>query len=122
MTTISTTEYLLDQAKRRFTPTVNTIPGMGLLEKRLLNVDWTQRPLAEPPAGSGLKPVLGDSGLPILGHLIEMFREGPDFPLHLYRTRGPVFHAQSPAHGTAPAARRRSPASRRRTAAPPRTP
>ena len=28
---------------------------------------------------------MGDSGLPILGHLIEMFREGPDFPLHLYR-------------------------------------
>jgi hypothetical protein len=97
MATVSTPQYLLDQAKRRLIPTVNTIPGMGLIEKRLLNVDWTQRPLAEPPPGSGLKPVMGDSGLPILGHLIEMFREGPDFPLHLYRTRGPVFHAQSPA-------------------------
>ena len=29
MATISTTEYLLDQAKRRLTPTVNNIPGMG---------------------------------------------------------------------------------------------
>ena len=95
--TVSTTGYLLDQAKRRFTPTVNTIPGMGLLEKRLLNVDWKQRELATPPPGSGLKPVMGDRGLPVLGHIIEMFRGGPEFPLHLYKTRGPVFYAESPA-------------------------
>jgi cytochrome P450 len=94
--TISTPRYMLDQARRRFVPTLNTIPGLGLVEKRLLTVDWPQRALAEPPAGSGLKPVMGDAGLPILGHLIEMFREGPDFPLHLYRTRGPVFFADSP--------------------------
>jgi cytochrome P450 len=96
MATISTPNYLLDQARRRLTPTVNTIPGMGLAEKRLLTVDWKQKPLAQAPAGSGLKPVMGDSGLPVLGHVIEMFREGPDFPLHLYRTRGPVFFADSP--------------------------
>ncbi|MFZ0905317.1 MAG: cytochrome P450 [Mycobacterium sp.] len=94
--TISTSHYLLDQAKRRLVPTVNTIPGMGLIEKRLLTVDWKQHALAEPPPGSGLKPVMGDSGLPILGHIIEMFREGPDFPLHLYDTRGPIFFADSP--------------------------
>ncbi len=27
MATISTPHYLLDQARRRFTPTLNTIPG-----------------------------------------------------------------------------------------------
>ncbi|MGV0625623.1 cytochrome P450 [Mycolicibacter minnesotensis] len=96
MTTISTPSYLLDQAKRRFTPTMNTIPGMGLLEKRLMNVDWPQRALATPPAGSDLKPILGDSGLPLLGHIVELFRQGPDFPLHLYNTRGPVTFADSP--------------------------
>jgi hypothetical protein len=96
MATISTTGYLLDQAKRRFTPTVNTIPGTGLLHKRLLNVDWKQHALAEPPPGSELKPVMGDNGLPVLGHIIEMFRGGPGFPLHLYDTRGPVFFADSP--------------------------
>ena len=53
--------------------------------------------MAAPPAGSGLKPVMGDRGLPVLGHIIEMFRGGPDFPLHLYKTRGPVFYAESPA-------------------------
>jgi cytochrome P450 len=96
MASISTPEYLLDQARRRFVPTVNTIPGMGLVEKRLLEVDWKQRMLAPPPPGSGLKPVMGDSGLPIIGHIIEMFREGPDFVLRLYRERGPVFFADSP--------------------------
>ena len=39
---------------------------------------------------------MGDAGLPILGHMIEMFRGGPDFILHLYRTRGPVLFADSP--------------------------
>ncbi|CAJ1501113.1 cytochrome P450 [[Mycobacterium] kokjensenii] len=96
MTTISTPRYLLDQAKRRFTPTLNTIPGMGLLEKRLMSVDWPTKPLAIPPAGSDLKPVMGDSGLPLLGHIVEMFRQGPDFALHLYNTRGPVTFAEAP--------------------------
>jgi cytochrome P450 len=94
--TINTPAYLLDQARHRLVPTVNNLPGMGLVEKRLLSHDWKQKVLAEPPAGSGLRPVVGDSGLPILGHIIEMFREGPDFVLHLYQTRGPVFFAESP--------------------------
>ena len=38
MTTVSTPHYLLDQAKRRFTPTVNTIPGMGLFALMLVAV------------------------------------------------------------------------------------
>ncbi|ORB73357.1 cytochrome P450 [Mycobacterium scrofulaceum] len=94
--TISTPQYLLDQARRRFTPTLNTIPGMGAVEKRLLTHDWDTKVLAAPPAGSGLKPVLGDAGLPILGHIIEMFRGGPDYALHLYRTRGPLHFLDSP--------------------------
>jgi hypothetical protein len=96
MATISTPEYLLDQAKRRLLRTVNTIPGMGAIEKRLLAHDWKQKVLADPPAGSGLKPVVGDSGLPVLGHLIEMFRGGPDYPLFLYQTCGPVTFADTP--------------------------
>jgi cytochrome P450 len=96
MSTISTTDYLLDQAKRRFTPTVNTIPGMGLLEKRLLNTNWTPRKLADPPPGSGLKPVIGDRGLPVVGHLIEMMRGGPNYLLFLYETKGPVIFGDSP--------------------------
>lgn len=96
MATVDTPHYLLEQAKRRLIPTLNNIPGMSLIEKRLLSVDWKQKTLADPPPGSGLKPVLGDSGLPILGHIIEMFREGPDFPLFLYRKHGPLYLAESP--------------------------
>ena len=95
MATISTPQYLLDQTKRRLTPTLNTLPGMGMIERRLMGVNWKQTMLAEPPPGSGLKAVLGDAGLPIIGHTIEMFRSGPQYPLHLYRKHGPVFFADS---------------------------
>jgi cytochrome P450 len=91
MTPTSTPRYLLDQARRRFTPTLNNIPGMGAVEKRLFAHEFKPKVLAQPPAGSGLKPVPGDAGLPLLGHSIEMFRGGPDFAVHLYRTYGPVF-------------------------------
>ncbi|MGV0643082.1 cytochrome P450 [Mycolicibacterium sp. XJ2546] len=96
MPTISTKDYLIDQAKRRFTPTLNNLP-LGPLERRLNNREWPQFVLAEPPAGSGLKPVMGDSGLPILGHMIEAFRGGPDYVLQVYRKYGPVHYAHSPA-------------------------
>src|SRR3984957_7740250 len=96
MATISTPNYLLDQAKRRLTPSVNNFPGMGLVERRLRNTDASRRKLANPPPGSGLKPVMGDRGLPILGHLIEMLRGGPDYLLFLYQTKGPVIFGDSP--------------------------
>ncbi len=96
MPTISTKDYLLDQAKRRFTPSITNFPGMGLVEKRLLRTQFPQKKLAEPPPGSGLKPVMGDAGLPILGHMIEMMRGGPDYFLHLYNTQGPLVFGDSP--------------------------
>jgi len=97
MATISTPHYLLDQAHRRLTPTLNTIPGMGVIEKRLREREWPQYALAEPPTGSGLKTVMGDSGLPIIGHMVETFRGGPDYLLHVYRTYGPIHYAYTPA-------------------------
>ena len=97
MATISTPHYLLDQARRRFTPTLNTIPGMGVVDKRLRERDWPQFVMADPPAGSGLKPVMGDSGLPVVGHLIETFRNGPEFLLEVYRKYGPLHYAKTPA-------------------------
>jgi cytochrome P450 len=96
MATISTTEYLLDQAKRRFTPSFNNFPGMGLVEHKLRNTQFPETILAEPPPGSGLKPVVGDRGLPILGHMIEMLRGGPDYLLFLYETKGPLVFGDSP--------------------------
>jgi cytochrome P450 len=94
--TINTPRYLLDQAKRRLTPTPVTIPGMGAIEERLLKKEWDQFPLAQPPEGSDLKAISGDGGLPVLGHMIEMFRGGPDFILHTYRKYGPLHYVFSP--------------------------
>jgi cytochrome P450 len=94
--TISTPQYLLDQARRRFSPSVNNLPGMGLVERRLLNTQFPERKLAEPPPGSGLKPVLGDAGLPLIGHIVEMLRGGPDYLMFLYQTKGPLVYADSP--------------------------
>jgi cytochrome P450 len=96
MATISTTEYLLDQAKRRLTPSFNNFPGMGLVEHKLRNTQFPETILAEPPPGTGLKPVVGDRGLPILGHMIEMLRGGPDYLLFLYETKGPLVFGDSP--------------------------
>ncbi|AKN17735.1 cytochrome P450 [Mycobacterium haemophilum DSM 44634] len=94
--TVSTSRYVLDQARRRCTPTLNTIPGMGAVERRLLAHDWKTKVLAEPPDGSSLKPIVGDSGVPVLGHIIEMFRGGADYALFLYQTHGPLIYLASP--------------------------
>ena len=97
MTTVNTPRYLLDQARRRLTPTLNTIPGMGLLDERLRNTQWPEFVFAEPPPGSSLKPVMGNNGMPVLGHLIEVFRGGPDYVLGTYRKFGPVHYSKTPA-------------------------
>src|SRR5271156_2484846 len=94
--TISTSQYLLDQARRRFTPSINNFPGMGLVERRLLNPRFPETKLADPPPGSELKPVLGDKGLPVFGHIIEVLRGGPDYQMFMYRNKGPVVFGDSP--------------------------
>ncbi|MDF0531677.1 cytochrome P450 [Tsukamurella sp. 8F] len=95
-TTSTNASYLLGRTKRMITPTLSTLPGVRAIEGALLDVDWRARELAPPPAGSDLKPVIGDRGLPILGHVIELFRGGPDFLLRVYRKRGPVFFIDLP--------------------------
>ena len=95
MPTITTQQHLLDQARRKLTPTLQTIPGMGMLEEHLRKQDWPEWQFSEPPAGSGLKPIMGNSGLPFLGHLIEIFRGGPDFVLESYRKYGPVYYTKT---------------------------
>ncbi|EFV12167.1 cytochrome P450 [Segniliparus rugosus] len=72
-------------------PRISTLPGLAAVERKLLAQPY--RPtavLAEPPPGSGLKPVRGDNGLPLLGHAVEFMRGGSAYMEHLYRTRGPV--------------------------------
>ena len=97
MATVSTPHYLIDRARRRLTPTLQTIPGMDRVERRLRRQDWEEFVFARPPAGSGLKPTMGNAGLPVLGHLIEIFRGGPEFVLESYRKYGPVYYTKTPA-------------------------
>ncbi|MET7394196.1 cytochrome P450 [Dactylosporangium sp. NPDC005572] len=47
-------------------------------------------PLAAPPAGSGLRPVPGDRGLPFIGLGIHTVLYGPAFQIQLLRRHGPV--------------------------------
>ncbi|MGD9620307.1 MAG: cytochrome P450 [Mycolicibacterium sp.] len=96
MSTFGTFGDLVDRAKHRMRPSVCSLPGMGLAEEWLLNRDWKPVALAEPPGGSGLKPVLGDAGLPGLGHVIEIYRGGPEYGARLYQNHGPLFYAHNP--------------------------
>jgi cytochrome P450 len=94
---MSTQHYLLDQARRKLTPTLSTIPGLGLVDERLQEWDWPEFEFSHPPAGSHLKPVMGNSGLPVLGHLIEIFRGGAQYVENSYRKYGPVYYTKTPA-------------------------
>ncbi len=49
------------------------------------------RPLADPPAGSGLKPVMGDPGMPIVGRTIEVFHDLLGVSRRFHQRFGPVF-------------------------------
>ncbi|HEX2133323.1 MAG TPA: cytochrome P450 [Actinophytocola sp.] len=60
------------------------------LDEWLFRKEWPTRDLAAPPAGSELKPVRGDTGLPVVGHSLEMLRLGMDYAMRRYRTHGPV--------------------------------
>lgn len=47
-------------------------------------------PLAAPPEGSGLEPVMGSYGIPGLGHVLESIANPLDFGRERYRRFGPV--------------------------------
>ncbi|PWN04271.1 cytochrome P450 [Nocardioides silvaticus] len=51
---------------------------------------WPVYELAPAPEGSGLKPVQGTAGLPLLGHTVDYIRFGSDFTRARYRRFGPV--------------------------------
>ena len=88
--TVNTPHYLLDQAKRRLKPTPVTVPGMGAVEKRLKHKQWDEFTLAEPPAGSDLKPVQGHDGMAI--HPVQHQRMTPLGPRgQVEVTRGQPF-------------------------------
>ncbi|WAL63009.1 cytochrome P450 [Amycolatopsis cynarae] len=75
---------------RERVPPLTAIPLPRAVDRRLLHQRWPVRELASPPPGSGLAPVLGDAGAPLVGHSLESMRFGLEFALHRYETYGPV--------------------------------
>ncbi|OLF13182.1 cytochrome P450 [Actinophytocola xinjiangensis] len=61
----------------------------------LLNRRRPVRDLAAPPPGSGLRPVPGDPGLPVIGHGIELLRLGINYAMKRYEQHGPVSWARA---------------------------
>ena len=47
-------------------------------------------PLAKPPKGSGLKPVMGNYGFPVIGHIMSSLVDPLDFARGRYDRYGPV--------------------------------
>lgn len=62
----------------------------GLLDELTERIGTTGEPLAEPPPGSGLKPVMGERGLPGLGKTVEVLLHGQESALRYYAKYGPV--------------------------------
>ncbi|GAA4525782.1 cytochrome P450 [Amycolatopsis samaneae] len=78
------------EALRERVPPLTSIPLPRTVDERWLGARWPVRELATPPAGSGLKPVLGDDGPPLVGHVPEMMRFGVEFGLRRHEQYGPV--------------------------------
>jgi cytochrome P450 len=60
------------------------------------HVPSSTRALAEPPAGSGLKPVPGDQGVPLIGHAFEMLEDTLNFTRRRYAEFGAVSWSGGP--------------------------
>lgn len=75
---------------RERVPPLTAIPLPRAVDERLLHQRWPVRELAAPPPGSGLKPVLGDAGAPLVGHTLDSMRFGVEFALAWYRRYGSV--------------------------------
>ncbi|MFE0022731.1 cytochrome P450 [Amycolatopsis sp. NPDC059021] len=90
MVTMVSTVGKVTEALRERVPPLSSIPLPRTVDERWLDARWPVRELAPPPAGSGLKPVLGDDGPPLVGHVPEMMRFGIEFGLRRYEMYGPV--------------------------------
>ncbi|CDZ87105.1 Cytochrome P450 (fragment) [Rhodococcus ruber] len=67
-------------------------PLPSRVDAALLGVSdqWPVHELAPSPAGSGLEPVRGTAGLPLLGHTLDYIRFGSSFTRARYQRFGPV--------------------------------
>lgn len=72
-------------------PTLLHFPGDGLLDSAERRVGVTALPLATPPAGSGLQPVYGERGLPLVGKSLEFIRDGEQAGIRMAKKHGDIY-------------------------------
>jgi cytochrome P450 len=72
-------------------PSLKHFPGDWLVDAITNRVGIMPEPLAVPPPGSGLDPVLGEPGLPLVGKTLKLLREGQQVTLEYYPKYGGVF-------------------------------
>lgn len=70
---------------------LRSFPGDQLLDRLGEKVGTTPGPLAEPPAGSNLRPVPGEPGLPLVGKTLDFLRHGMAFSTQYRERHGEVF-------------------------------
>jgi cytochrome P450 len=78
------------EAIRERVPPLTAVPLPRRVDEKWFNQEWPATPLVTPPPGSDLKPVMGDTGAPIIGHSLDFMRFGIDWGLRRYETYGPV--------------------------------
>jgi len=76
-------------------PSLLHFPGDDLLDKAHDRVGAQAKPLAMPPAGSDLRPVMGERGLPGIGKSLQMIRDPDAFAGEMHAKYGDVFWSHS---------------------------
>lgn len=76
-------------------PSLLHFPGDDLLDKAHHRVGVEAKPLAMPPAGSGLQPVMGERGIPGIGKSLQMIRDPEGFAAEMHAKYGDVFWSHS---------------------------
>jgi cytochrome P450 len=84
-----------DSLSKRRSLSLLSFPGDRFADRIMERVGSTPRALAAPPAGSGLKPVMGEPGLPVVGQFVKMVRQGEQHALDQYACYGPVYWARA---------------------------
>ena len=72
-------------------PTLLHFPGDRVLEKAQHRFGVKPVALATPPAGSDLRPVMGERGLPGIGNSLALIREGEPLALRMREKYGDIF-------------------------------
>ena len=76
-------------------PSLLHFPGDDLLDKVQHQVGIKAKPLAMPPAGSDLRPVMGERGLPGIGKSLRMIRDPDALAEEMHAKFGDVFWTHS---------------------------